>query len=112
LSIISFVVRVDLVCLVVYASLLVASIVSALGVAVAFALIVLSTSIFSVCIAVSISVLISLPMVVAIAGSASWVMTVASTLMTVRVSVILTNVMAFNAALAAISLLTAIMSLA
>jgi hypothetical protein len=58
LSIIAFVVGVDLVCLVFSAVLLIAGVVSALGVAVVLVLIVLSMSIFVV---VSVSVLVSSP---------------------------------------------------
>jgi hypothetical protein len=67
LSIIAFIVGVNLVCLIFSASLLVAGVVSALGVAVVLILIVLS--ILSV--VVSVSVLVSLPLVVIEIGSAS-----------------------------------------
>jgi hypothetical protein len=69
LSIIAFIVGVDLVCLIFSASLLVAGDVSALGVAIVLVSIVLSVSILSA--VISVSVLVSSPLVVIVTGSAS-----------------------------------------
>ncbi len=69
LSVIAFIVGVDLVCRIFSASLLVAGVVSELGVAVVLVSILLSMSILSV--VVSVSVLVSSPLVVIVTGSAS-----------------------------------------
>jgi hypothetical protein len=109
LSIIAFIVGVDLVCLIFSVLLLVAGVVSALGVAVVLVSIVLLVSILFV--VVSVSVLVSSPLAVLVTGSASRVTTVTSTLTMVRVSIILFNVMTFVAVLSTISLLTVVLSL-